>query len=116
MGTFKYFTLIEKKLNNNCPECYSSDGLNLVFKQKIVENVFYKAVTTDTIKEMHCSICDTDIFPIRWTENIEQVVAYQTRAVKVKSKSYKLKPLTFILFAVGLVLLVGIILYATGKI
>ncbi|WP_411767203.1 hypothetical protein [Winogradskyella sp. A3E31] len=116
MGTSKYFTLKEARLNNNCPECYSSEGLQLVFRQKFVENAFYKAVTLDTIKEMHCTNCNMEIFPVRWTDDIEQVVAYQTRAVNPKPKSIKLKTLTWILIVVDLILLVGIILYATGVI
>ena len=114
MATESYFTLREKKLNNHCPECYSSNGLQLVFKQKFKETPFYKAVTEDIINEMHCGNCDTQIFPVRWTEDIEQVVAYQMRAVKAKSKSYKLKPLAWFIIITDILLVAGIILYATG--
>ena len=41
----KFFTLKEVELNNNCPECYSREGLQLTFKQRFVENFFYKAIT-----------------------------------------------------------------------
>ena len=50
----KFFTLKEVKLNNNCPECYSNNGLQLTFKQQFVENAFYKAITefaVDNLKE-----------------------------------------------------------------
>ena len=30
----QYITIKTVKLNNNCPECYSKDGLELTFKQK----------------------------------------------------------------------------------
>ena len=116
MGKTSYFTLKEARLSNNCPECYSTEGLNLVFKQKFIENTFYKAVATDTIKEMHCTNCNTQIYPVRWTDDIEQVVAYQTRAVQPKAKSLKLKPLAWVLIVVDLILIIGIVLYGTGKI
>ena len=109
-----YFTLKEVKLNNNCPECYSSNGLELTFKQRLVENAFYKAITEDTINEMRCKTCNTDIFPVRWTNEIEQVVAYQKRAVKPKPKSLKLKKLAWILIIVDAVLFVVILLFVFG--
>lgn len=114
MKTHNYFTLKEVQLNNNCPECYSNDGLKLTFKQRFVENLFYKAITQDTIYEMYCNTCNTDIFPIRWTDAIEQVVAYQHRAVTPKSKSLKLKKAGWTFVIVDALLLIIIILFITG--
>lgn len=108
----QYFTLKEVQLNNNCPECYSNEGLELTFKQRFVETMFYKAISEDTIKEMHCNTCHTDIFPVRWTNDIEQVVAYQQRAVQPKSPSLKLRKLAWIFIAIALVALVVILLFA----
>lgn len=109
-----YFTLKEVKLNNNCPECYSSDGLQLTFKQRFVETPFYKAITEDTKHEMHCNTCQTDIYPIRWTHDIEQVVAYQERAVDPKSSSFKLTKLSFGLIAVIAIVGIGGALVVSG--
>ena len=114
MNSKQYFTLKEVQLNNNCPECYSSEGLELTFKQRFVETVFYKAISEDTIEEMHCNTCNTDIFPVRWTNDIEQVVAYQQRAVQPKSKSFKLKKLAWIFIAIDFVILVVILLFVLG--
>jgi len=116
MSTTKFFTLKEVNLNNNCPECYSNSGLKLTFKQKIIETILYKSITTETTNEMHCLNCNTDIFPVRWTDDIERVVEYHKRAIQPKSKSVKLKPLAWILILIDLLLLVGIILFATGVI
>ncbi|MEM5563666.1 hypothetical protein WNY78_01050 [Psychroserpens sp. AS72] len=109
-----YFTLKEVKLNNNCPECYSNNGLELTFKQRFVENAFYKAITEDTIYEMYCKTCDTAIFPGRWTDEIDRVVAYQKRAATPKPKSLKLKKLAWIIVIVDVVLLVVVLLFAFG--
>ena len=110
----QYFTLKEVQLNNNCPECYSSEGLELTFKQRFIENGFYKAITEDMISEMHCKTCNTDIFPVRWTNDIEQVVDYQKRAVKPKPKSLKLKQLAWILIIADAILLIVVVLFVTG--
>jgi hypothetical protein len=109
-----YFTLKEVQLNNNCPECYSNSGLELTFKQRFVENAFYKAITEETKNEMHCKTCDTNIFPVSWTNDIEQVVAYQKRAVQPKPKSLKLKQLAWIFITVDALLLITVFLFATG--
>lgn len=114
MKTQNYFTLKEVQLNNNCPECYSSDGLKLTFKQKFVENLFYKAITKNTKYEIYCKTCTTDIFPIRWTDDIEQVVAYQKRAVTPKPKSLKLKKAGWFFIIVDLLLFIIIALFVTG--
>nr|WP_321221770.1 hypothetical protein [uncultured Psychroserpens sp.] len=111
-----YFTLKEVQLSNNCPECYSNEGLELTFKQRFIENQFYKAVTEETINEMHCITCNTDIFPVRWTNEIEQVVNYQKRAATPKPKSLKLKKLAWIFIIVDLIILIGVLLFAFGVI
>lgn len=110
----QYFTLKEVPLNNNCPECYSNEGLELTFKQRFIENTFYKAITEETKHDMHCNTCNTDIFPVRWTNDIEQVVAYQERAVQPKSKSLKLKKLAWFIIIAGAIFLIVIILFVTG--
>ncbi|RKE98531.1 hypothetical protein [Ichthyenterobacterium magnum] len=114
MKTKQFFTLKEVKLNNNCPECYSNEGLKLTFKQKIADTLFYKAITEHTTLAMYCTICKTDIFPVRWTNEIEQVVAYQQRAIKPKSKSIKLKKLAWILIVIITASIIGVILFISG--
>ncbi len=116
MKAQQYFTLKEVRLNNNCPECYSNNGLVLTFKQRFVENAFYKAISNDLINEMHCTVCDTPIFPVRWTNEIEQVVNYQYRAASPRPKSIKLKQLAWILIIIDFLLLIVVVLLLTGVI
>ncbi|WCO01417.1 hypothetical protein [Psychroserpens ponticola] len=116
MKAQQFFTLKEVQLNNNCPECYSNDGLVLTFKQKLIENLFYKAISQETKYEMRCNTCNTDIFPVRWTNGIEQVVEYQKRAVTPKPKSLKLKKAGWVFISVDILILVAILLFATGVI
>ncbi len=107
----KYFTLKEVRLSNNCPECYSNQGLKLTFKQRFVENRFYKSITDQIINQLYCMTCDSPIFSGRWTREIEQVIDYQKRAVKPRGKSTKLKTFTWVLVVFGLVFLVIGILF-----
>jgi len=114
MSSSRFFTLKEARIGNNCPECYSNDGLELTLKQKLIETKFYKAITEETVSQLRCLNCEVQIFPIRWTSDIERVVDYHNRALKTKAKSTKLKPIAWGLLSFGVIILVAIILFATG--
>ncbi|MCF1191115.1 hypothetical protein LRR18_05915 [Mangrovimonas sp. AS39] len=101
----KYITVKEAALNNNCPECFNNQGLNLTFKQKFVENKFYKSLTEETIQEIECRVCNTMIYPVRWTEDIERVFKYHQKAFIPKTKSMKLKKLSWVLIISSIILL-----------
>ena len=110
----KYFTLHSVLLNNNCPECYSREGLELTFKQRFKENRFYKSISNDTISHLKCSNCETDIFPVRWTNDIERVVEYHNKAFTPKASSFKLKKLSWVLMIIFDTLIILALLYAFG--
>ena len=105
----KYFTLKEVELNNNCPECYSKDGLQLTFKQRFIESSFYKAISKETSYSLFCDVCKTIISPARWTNDIELVFEYQQRASPPKPSSFKLKNPSWVIIGV----LITLILIAT---
>lgn len=108
----KYFTLHSVSLNNNCPECYSREGLELTFKQRFKENRFYKSISSETKSQLKCSICETDIFPVRWTDNIERVVEYHNKAFTPKASSFKLKKLSWVIMIILDTLIILALLYA----
>ena len=83
-------------LKNNCPECYSTNGLHLTFKQKIVENKFYKSITSEINHELTCKNCNSIIYPVQWTDDIDRVVEYQNKAFVPKKASTYLKRLSWI--------------------
>ena len=109
----KFFTLKTFNLNNHCPECYSREGLELTFKQKFVENTFFKAITTDTIHSLYCTNCNTEIFPVRWTDDVDQVVDYHIRAVTPKPKSLKLKKMSWVIIFALTILVFGAVYFGT---
>ena len=110
----KLVTIKTVSLNNNCPECYSNEGLELIFKQKFKETPFVKSMTKEVVKELSCNKCNTIIYPARWDDGIDRVVDYHKKALKPKPKTYKLKSLSWlILITLDFIILI-IILYSFG--
>ena len=102
------FILIkEVALNNNCPECFSKEGLRLAFKQRFIETNFYKSITAEIKHTITCKTCNSDIYPERWTEDIERVVEYQQKAFVPKKTSRKLKKASwFLIGIIGVILII----------
>ncbi|WP_027127406.1 hypothetical protein [Gelidibacter mesophilus] len=107
----RFFTLSEVELNNNCPECFSRQGLKLTFKQRFIDNFFYKAITAETAHSLFCDVCKTKIFPIRWTEDIERVFKYQQRASPPRPASFKLKTQGWMLIGILITLVLFSMLF-----
>lgn len=100
------FLIIKKvPLNNNCPECYNIGGLILTFKQKFIETKFYKSITSEIKHEITCNTCNTDIYPVQWTDDIDRVFEYQKRAFTPKPKSTVLKKASWIIIITAIVLI-----------
>ncbi|WP_406685596.1 hypothetical protein N1F78_07725 [Seonamhaeicola sp. MEBiC1930] len=91
-----FIKLKEVVLKNNCPECYSVEGLRLTFQQKIKETKFYKSITSQVIHSLECKVCNTIIYPVQWTDDIERVFEYQQKAIKPKKASRYLKQTSWI--------------------
>jgi hypothetical protein len=110
----QHITLKIANLNNNCPECYSNEGLRLSFKQEFIETMFYKSMTNNTTHHLDCTTCETPIYPARWTSDIDRIVDYHKKTFQPKPKSVKLKKRTWIIIiAIDLIILL-VILYTFG--
>lgn len=106
----KFITIKEFALNNNCPECYSNNGLRLTFKQKFIETKFYKSTTKDIKSRIACKTCNTTIYPVQWTDDIERVFEYHQKAFEPKKAStYFKKQLWAIIISVLVILLATLI-------
>ncbi|MGB1307844.1 MAG: hypothetical protein ACPG6B_02960 [Oceanihabitans sp.] len=108
--TEKHITIKEVSLNNNCPECYNTKGLQLTFKQKFIETSLYRSITNETTHEIHCNTCNTTIYPVMWTDDIERVFTYQQKAFVAKKTSTKLKKKAWFLVLAITLLIVNAIL------
>mgnify|MGYP000353801792 CR=1 FL=1 len=109
----KLITVNSVSLNNNCPECFSKEGLELTFKQRFIETKLYKSITQDIATQMLCNTCNTEIYPVSWTEDIERVYNYQMKAFTPKKASKKYKTLfwAIIAFVAALVITVGVLVF-----
>ncbi|QIE59527.1 hypothetical protein G5B37_08110 [Rasiella rasia] len=103
-------TIHTASLNNNCPICYGKDGLQLEFTQQKKENKFYEKALSEISSTMHCSTCNSAIFPVNWTEDIERVYEYNRKLAKPLPTAIRLKPL-FYLIILADALLVGALIY-----
>ena len=108
----KLVTVKEVVLKNNCPECYSNEGLRLTFKQKIIDTKFYRSVTSQIGHEIACKTCNTIIYPIKWTDDIERVFEYQKKAFVPKRASTYLKKTSWIAIILIIIIAIAIILLA----
>lgn len=107
MSGEQFITIKEFTLKNHCPECFSNNGLHLLFKQRFIDTKFYKSITSDTSFEMNCKTCNTTIYPARWTDDIERVVNYHQKAFTPKKTSFKLKKLSWLIIVFILIIIVA---------
>lgn len=111
----KFLTIKEVALNNNCPECFNNEGLQLTFKQLFKETAFYKSLTQDVSHEITCEKCETVIYPVQWRDDIERVFDYQKKAFQPRKSSFKLKKLFWILFIIMSLIIAGAVAFLFFK-
>lgn len=102
----RYTHLKEVTLKNNCPECYSNNGLHIKFKQRIVENKFYKSITPEIEHSIICKTCNSTIYPVSWTDDLEQVFNYHQKALEPMKPSTYIKKGSWIAIIIVLLLIV----------
>lgn len=102
-------TIKEVALKNNCPECYSKEGLQLTFKQTFIETPFYMSITNNISHEIDCKTCKSIIYPERWTDDIERVFEYQQKAFIPNQTSLKLKKSAWIVIILAIILAVSVV-------
>ena len=106
----KHFDIKEVALKNNCPVCFGKEGLRLTFQQKIIETKFYKSITSEINHELVCEKCQSIIYPIQWTDDVERVIDYQKKAIITKKPSTYFKNLSWILIIINLIIIAVIVL------
>tara|TARA_B100000508_G_C11451960_1_gene274589 strand:- start:1489 stop:1833 length:345 start_codon:yes stop_codon:yes gene_type:complete len=107
--------LHQARINNNCPECYATNGLEFTFTQEEKENKFYSKASATINEKLYCHQCEQVIYPVKWTEDIERVYAYHRKLAKPKSASMKLKPLLYGLILFDAVVVAAIIYYVSNN-
>ena len=101
----------QASVNNNCPNCYFTGGLRFDFYQVEKETPFFRKVAREITSTLHCSKCDTRIFPIKWSEDIERVEMYHRKLAKNKAPGIYLKPPGYILAFTIVASLIAVLAY-----
>ncbi len=105
----EYIILKEAPLTNNCPECYTTDGLNLSFKQQKIYTKLLIKTKGQILEQMYCKKCETDIFPGRYTDDIERVYNYHKKTITPHPASVQFRGIFYVLVGV-LFLIAGIVI------
>jgi len=109
MATEKLVVIKEADLSNNCPECFNQN-LKLTFYQKHVYGKLFHRTTNQVTNQIVCGKCGSDIYPAKWTDDIERIFNYYQKMVVPEKSSLKFKTLFYILLLV-LVALIGTAVY-----
>lgn len=111
MSKEKKIVIKEAKITNNCPECFNQE-LNLTFFQKHTFNAFFHKTTNEVSHEIKCNKCESLIYPVNWTPDIERVFDYYNKLVQPDKSSVKFTPLFYVLLIIVLAIIgIGTYLY-----
>jgi hypothetical protein len=105
----KLVPIQESGLTNNCPECFNQD-ITLTFYQKHKYGRLYHSTTSEVSHELKCNKCNSVIYPVNWTEDIERSFDYYRKTVKPKRASIRFTTLFFALLLI-LICLAGAAVY-----
>jgi len=78
-----------KKITNRCPDCGTSDSLELTFYQKRIETSFSTKITKKVTGTLYCHNTKTEISPVQWNEEIQRAFDVEKQKVKLQPKSTK---------------------------
>lgn len=110
----KKHLLHSARISNNCPECYSSEGLEFSFSQSEKETQLYRKASPKIEEVLYCHNCKNVIYPVNWNDDIERVYQYNKKQASPLKTSYQLKPLAYLIIGLDVVVL-GVILYLLLK-
>jgi len=110
----KRIVIKEADITNNCPECYNQE-LQLTFYQKHTFNAFFHRTTNEVTHEITCKKCESKIYPVNWTPDIERVFEYFNKLVTPDRSMIRFTTLFFVLLiALIAVIAAGVYMYLEG--
>lgn len=95
----KRIVIQEAELTNNCPECFNQD-LSLKFFQKHSYGKLYHRTTGEVTHEIRCNKCNSIIYPVKWTEDIERSIDYYRKIVVPSRASIRFTTLFFAILVI----------------
>ena len=109
MAKEKLLVIKEAKITNNCPECFNQD-MTLSFSQRHMYSKLYHRTTAEVQYQIKCNKCDSIIYPVKWTEDIEKTFDYYQKTVKPESAKTRFSVLFYVII-IGVLLLLGALAY-----
>lgn len=109
MSKEKLITIQKAELTNNCPECFNQD-MTLTFFQKHTYGRFFHRITGEITHEIRCNKCDSLIYPVNWTDDIERSFEYYQKMVNPDRASIRFTILFYVLLLL-LIVIVGAFVY-----
>ena len=109
MSKEKEVVLKEAEITNNCPECFNQD-MRLTFYQKHRISRWYYQITGEVTHQIICNTCNSNIYPVKWTDDIERTFEYYQKMVTPKPKGVRLSRLSYILI-ISLLIIAGTLYY-----
>ena len=94
MGRQKLEIIKEAAITNNCPECFNQD-MTLVFYQKHLYGRLYHRTTSVVEHKIQCNKCQSVIYPVKWTEDIERIFEYYQKTVVPEPAKITFRPLFY---------------------
>ena len=91
----KLVAIKEADITNNCPECFNQD-MKLGFYQKHTYGRFFHRITNKVTHQIKCHKCNSIIYPVNWSTDIERIVDYYQKMVEPKKASVKFTTLFYI--------------------
>ncbi|MAP53651.1 hypothetical protein [Altibacter sp.] len=99
------------KIANNCPECFATNGLEFTFSQEITETKWYHKADKTITESLFCHTCNTNVYPVRWNDDIERVYEYHQKLVVPHTTGTHLTSLAYIFLLVGIVLVAAVVYF-----
>lgn len=116
MATEKLVVIKEMQLTNNCPECFNQD-LKLTFYQKHRYGKLFHRTTNQVTNQILCNKCGSDIYPSKWTDDIERIFNYYKKMAVPEKSSLKFTTLFYVLILTVMALIgLGVYFYLEGHI
>lgn len=109
----KLKSIQEAELTNNCPECFNQD-MSLKFYQKHTYGRLYHRTTNEISHEIRCNKCNSLIYPVKWTDDIERSFDYYRKMVSPEKASIRFTLLFYALLLI-LIAVVAALIYLWMK-
>ncbi len=113
MATDKLEVIKEATLKSNCPECFNQN-LKLTFYQKHRYGQLFHRTTNEVTNQIVCDKCGSDIYPAKWTDDIDRLFEYYKKMVTPEKASTKFTGLFYGLIAF-ISALIGVAVYLISK-